>query len=179
MFTGLARHFYSFKAKEGTRTTVMELKFSRPIDANGYAAIERLLNRAELTAEDMINFARFAAAQMIRVESHFDRLDVLLTAMLEESVKRMFKHHKEFKDRVTTRPIIQLSCGYTLDVRQGNERLIRATFAGRGTCRSITACSVCSSDRRCSRTTEEMARATSASRSISRKVTRCTNELPD
>src|SRR6266566_9523020 len=63
-----ARHFYSFKAKDGTGTTIIELKFLRPIDANGYKAIQRLVNRETLPAENMISFARSAAAQMIRVE---------------------------------------------------------------------------------------------------------------
>jgi hypothetical protein len=97
------KHFYSFKAKDGTTTTVIELKFLGPIDGDGHVAIERLLHREILTADQMISFARFAAAQMIRVEPHFQRLDVFLAALLDESAKRMFKHHKEFKDRVTRR----------------------------------------------------------------------------
>jgi hypothetical protein len=94
------KHFYSFKGADGKQTAVIELKFLRKIDADGCVAIQRLLNREELTTEQAINFMRFAAAQMIRVESHFQRLDAMLTPLLQESANRMFKYDEEFKKRV-------------------------------------------------------------------------------
>src|SRR5207249_710332 len=98
-----AKHYYSFKGVDGKKTAVIELKFLRKIDADGCVAIERLLNRETLTNDQAINFMRFAAAQMIRVESYFHRLDALLTPVLQESAGRMFKHDEEFKKRVTQR----------------------------------------------------------------------------
>jgi hypothetical protein len=95
------RHFYSFEGADGKKTAVIELKFLRKIDADGCVAIQRLLNRETLTTEQAINFMRFAAAQMIRVESHFQRLDAMLTPLLQESANRMFKYDEEFKKRVT------------------------------------------------------------------------------
>jgi Protein of unknown function (DUF4238) len=97
------KHFYSFKGGDGKKTTVIELKFLRKIDAGGCIAIQRLLNRETLTTDQAINFMRFAAAQMIRVESHFQRLHAMLTPLLRESANRMFKYDEEFKKRVTQR----------------------------------------------------------------------------
>jgi hypothetical protein len=97
------KHFYSFKGRNGLDSGTIELKFLREIDRDGSVAIERLLRREKLTAEQGCAFMRFAAAQMIRVESYFQRIEEMLTPILEESAKRMFKHHKEFKDRVTRR----------------------------------------------------------------------------
>lgn len=59
------KHFYSFEGGDGKKTTVIELKFLRKIDAGGCIAIQRLLNRDTLTTDQAINFMRFAAAQMI------------------------------------------------------------------------------------------------------------------
>ena len=95
------KHFYSFKGVDGKKTPVIELKFLRKIDADGYVAIQRLLNGETLTTEQTINFMRFAAAQMIRVESYFQRLDAMLTPVFQESADRMFKYHEKFKKRVT------------------------------------------------------------------------------
>jgi hypothetical protein len=97
------KDYYSFKGKDGTKTTVIELKFLRPIDAAGFAAIERLLRRETLTAEQWVDFMRFAAAQMIRVEAYFQRLSNLFTPLLQESAERMFKYSEEFKSRITQR----------------------------------------------------------------------------
>jgi hypothetical protein len=95
------KHFYSIKGVDGKKTAVIELKFLRKIDADGCAAIQCLLNRETLTTQQAINFMRFAAAQMIRVESYFQRLDAMLTPLLQESANRMFKYDEEFKKRVT------------------------------------------------------------------------------
>jgi hypothetical protein len=95
------KHFYTFNGRDGAKTTVIELKFLRKIDADGCIAIQRLLDRETLTTEQAIDFMRFAAAQMIRVESYFQRLDAMLTPLLQESAKRMFKYDEEFKKRVT------------------------------------------------------------------------------
>ncbi len=95
------KHFYSFKGVDGKKTAVIELKFLRKIDADGCVAIQRLLNRETLTTEQAINFMRFAAAQMIRVESYFQRLDAMLTPLLQESADRMFKYDKDFRKRLT------------------------------------------------------------------------------
>lgn len=97
------KHFYSFKGRNGLDSATIELKFLRKIDGDGSVAIERLLRREKLTAEWGYAFMRFAAAQMIRIESYFQRIEGMLTPILEESAKRMFKHHKEFRDRVTRR----------------------------------------------------------------------------
>ena len=95
------KHFYSFKGRDGTKTTVIELKFLGPIDKAGCIAIERLFRRETLTDEQWIDFMRFASAQMIRVESYFQRLDASLTPLLDESARRMFKYDPEFKKRLT------------------------------------------------------------------------------
>src|SRR6266478_141696 len=97
------KDFYSFKGVDGKKTAVIELKFLRKIDADGCVAIQRLLNREKLTTEQAINFMRFAAAQMIRVESYFQRLDAMLTPMFQESADRMFKYDKEFTRGLTER----------------------------------------------------------------------------
>ena len=97
------KHFYSFKGRDGAKTTVIELKFLRKIDADGCVAIQRLLDRETLTTEQAIDFMRFAAAQMIRVESYFQRLDATLTPLLQESAKRMFKYDEKFKQNVSPR----------------------------------------------------------------------------
>jgi hypothetical protein len=98
------KHFYSFLARDGSRNnTTIEVEIFGKIDSNGCAAIQRLLNREEVTNDQGVDFARFAAAQMIRVESYFQRLEQALSPILEESAKRMFAHYKEFKDRVTVR----------------------------------------------------------------------------
>jgi hypothetical protein len=97
------KDFYSFKGKDGTKTAVIELEFLRKIDAAGFTAIERLLRRETLAAEQWIDFMRFAAAQMIRVEAYFQRLSDLLTPVLQESAERMFKYSEEFKKRVAQR----------------------------------------------------------------------------
>ena len=94
------KHFYSFKGIDGKKTAIIELKFLRKIDADGFVAIQRLLNGETLTNEQAVNFTRFTAAQMIRVESYFQRLDAVLTPVLQESANRMFKHDEEFKKRV-------------------------------------------------------------------------------
>lgn len=95
------KHFYTFTGRDGAKTTVIELKFLRKIDADGCVAIQRLLDRETLTTEQAIDFMCFAAAQMIRVESYFQRLDATLTPLLQESAKRMFKYDEDFKKDVT------------------------------------------------------------------------------
>ncbi len=98
------KHFYSFKGRSGVvDSATIELKFLGKIDNDGSVAIQRLLRRERLTGEQISNFMRFAAAQMIRVESYFRRLDGMLTALLQESAMRMFKHSEVFKARVTQR----------------------------------------------------------------------------
>jgi hypothetical protein len=97
------KHFYSFKGANGKKTAVIELKFLGKIDAAGYGAIESLLNRENLTTEQALDFMRFAAAQMIRVGAHFQRLYTMLTPLLQESANRMFKYDEQFKKRVTQR----------------------------------------------------------------------------
>lgn len=95
------KDFYSFKGRDGAKTAVIELEFLRKIDADGCVAIQRLLDRETLTNEQAINFMRFAAAQMIRVESYFQRLDAALTPIFQESAERIFKYDEEFKKGVT------------------------------------------------------------------------------
>jgi len=97
------KHFYSFKKIDGKKTAVIELKFLRKIDAYGFVAVQRILNYEVLTNEETVNFMRFAAAQMIRVESYFQRLAAMLTPILQESANRMFKYDEKFKKRVTQR----------------------------------------------------------------------------
>jgi hypothetical protein len=94
------KDFYSFKGIDGKKTAVIELKFLRKIDADGCVAIQRLLNRETLPTEQARNFMLFAASQMIRVESYFQRLDAMLTPLLQESANRMFKYDEEFKKDV-------------------------------------------------------------------------------
>jgi hypothetical protein len=97
------KHFYSFNGRNGLDSGTIELKFLREIDRNRSVAIERLLRREKFTPEQDGAFMRFAAAQMIRVESYFQRIEEMLTPILEESAKLTFRHRKEFKDRVTRR----------------------------------------------------------------------------
>jgi Protein of unknown function (DUF4238) len=94
-----AKHFYSFKGRSGLDSATIELILSR-IDQEGSVAIERLLRREKLTGEEGCAFMRFAAAQMIRVDSYFQRIEGMLTPILQESAKRVFKHDEQFRNRL-------------------------------------------------------------------------------
>jgi hypothetical protein len=83
------KHFYSIIDKSGTRNPVIETKFLKHIDSKGKRAVDELLSQKRLTTETALNFMCFAAAQMLRVETYFGRLEGWLSPMLQEIAKRM------------------------------------------------------------------------------------------
>jgi hypothetical protein len=91
------KHFYSFRTHKGLDNKTIEVDFLSKIDGVGSLAIERVLNREPLTQEQAIDFMRFAACQMIRVKTYFQRLDAWLSPILQESAERMAKHDEDFK----------------------------------------------------------------------------------
>lgn len=98
------KHFYSFLGGDGQKdSATIEREVFGKIDGSGSAVIERMLKRERLSSDQWNDFVNFAAAQMIRGPSHFQRLIDAFSPILEESAKRMFAHFKEFKDRVTER----------------------------------------------------------------------------
>jgi hypothetical protein len=96
------KHFYSFKDCTGMKNTKIE-KFLSQVDYAGSIAIESLLRKERLTTDRALDFMQFAAAQMLRVETYFQRLEACLSPLLQESAKRMSKYDPEFKSRVTER----------------------------------------------------------------------------
>ena len=77
-------HFYSFKGRDGMLDSDDRTEVLGKIDNDGSVAIQRLLRREKLSGVQGSNFMCFAAAQMIRVESYFQRLG-MLTPLLQES----------------------------------------------------------------------------------------------
>ena len=94
------RYFYSFKDRNGVRNPAVE-RFLSQIDGDGKTAIQSLLQQERLTDERALHFMRFAAAQLLRVETYFQRLEQHLSPILQETANRMFKHDPEFKEHVT------------------------------------------------------------------------------
>lgn len=95
-------HFYSFESSKGLDNKTIEAALSK-IDGAGSTAIESVLRREQLTEDTAIDFMRFAACQMIRVKTHFQRLDALLSPILQESAERLAKHEAEFKTGLAAR----------------------------------------------------------------------------
>jgi hypothetical protein len=89
-------HFYSFESSKGLDNKTIEAALSE-IDGAGNSAIESVLRRERLSDDRALNFMRFAACQMIRVKTHFERMDALLSPLLQESARRLAKYDAEFK----------------------------------------------------------------------------------
>jgi hypothetical protein len=97
---GCGKHFYSFQTKDGLDNKTIELKFMDKIDGPGSDAIETLLRHDKMTDEQAIAFMRFAAAQMIRVPSHFQRLEAMMSPIFQEMLERMAEYDEQFKSGV-------------------------------------------------------------------------------
>jgi hypothetical protein len=97
------KHFYSFESSKGLDNKTIEVDFLSKIDGAGSLAIESVLRREQLTEERIIDFMRFAACQMIRVKTHFQRLEALLSPILQESAERLAKYDAEFKTGLADR----------------------------------------------------------------------------
>lgn len=97
------KHFYSFEGVKGFDNKTIEVDFLGNIDGAGSLAIESVLRREQLTEERVIDFMRFAACQMIRVKTHFQRMDALLSPILQESAERLAKYDAEFKTGLADR----------------------------------------------------------------------------
>jgi hypothetical protein len=96
-------HFYSFESSKGFDNKTIEVDFLSKIDDAGSTAIESVLRREQLSEDRVIDFMRFAACQMIRVKTHFQRLDALLSPILQESAERLAKYDAEFKTGLADR----------------------------------------------------------------------------
>jgi hypothetical protein len=98
-----AEHFYSYKSQKSGAidSKTIEQNFMSKIDNAGSLAIESLLRRERLTDERGIDFMRFAAAQMIRVETYFQRLEAMMSPIMQEMAERMAKYDEEFRNGLT------------------------------------------------------------------------------
>lgn len=94
---GYKEHFYSFQTENGLDNTTIELEFMSQIDGPGSDAINTLLRHETMSDDQAEAFIQFAAAQMIRVETHFNRLEAVMSPILQEMGERLAKHSEEFK----------------------------------------------------------------------------------
>jgi hypothetical protein len=94
---GSADHFYSFESHAGKDNETIELKFLGKIDNDGSVAIASLLRHEYLTTERARGFMRFAAAQMLRVDTYFERLKNTFSPIFQEMAERMVKYDEGFR----------------------------------------------------------------------------------
>jgi hypothetical protein len=91
------KDFYSFESHAGKDHKTIELNFLKKIDNDGSLAIASLLRGKYLTTERARDFMRFAAAQMVRVGTYFERLENLFSPTFQEMAERLVKYDEGFR----------------------------------------------------------------------------------
>ena len=101
---GVKADFHTVRLKDAkTDRLTIEQMLSTRVEGPGKLALNRLVNREELTDQQALDFIQFVATQFVRTPTAFAQRSALIAPILQESLKLMAKFDAKYKHRVTER----------------------------------------------------------------------------